>query len=172
MIQRYVGPPVTCGCSCRWSWISQPGHQVAGCPGGPQLPFFSATGMPHWLPLPICAPLLSSCDLLARPVLPFSPSPSRRLYVAAPVPPLTSATRTEPSRPRSAAVDRFSLLVREFADPAPPQIVTHCQATFSNSTTQCMAGPTVTVPLPTSYPSHFASGSPLLEPLPLHTPLT
>ena len=76
MIQWYVGPPVTCRCSCRCSWISQPGHHVAGWPGGPQLPFFSATGMPQRLPLPIYPPLLSSCDLLTRHLWPFSPSPS------------------------------------------------------------------------------------------------
>ena len=126
MIQRYVGPLVTCRCSCRCTWTSQPGHHVARWREGPQLPFFSAMGTPQRLPLPTYPPLLSSYDLLVRPLLPFSPSPSPPSYVASPVPPLASATCTPPSHARCAAAFRcFSPSAWEFADSAPPRLLTH-----------------------------------------------
>ena len=69
-------------------------------------------GMPQRLPVPNCRPLLSSCNLFARPLWPFSPSPSPPFYVAAPVPPLASATRAHPSSTPSAVVYQFSPSVR------------------------------------------------------------
>ena len=91
----------------------------------PSIALFFCDGDATRLPLPIYPPLLSSCDLLAHPLWPFSPSRSPPFYVAAPVPPLASATRAQPSSARSGAVYRFSPLVWEFVDLAPPQLLTH-----------------------------------------------